>query len=72
MTTIGAARFKEHCLELLDTLQPEGIIVTKHGRPVARVIPFQVESRDLIGSLRDEIKVHGDVFSTGIRWDAES
>jgi len=40
MKTIGAAKFKEQCLALLDKLSPEGIVVTKHGKPVARVLPY--------------------------------
>ncbi len=39
--TITVTRFKTHCLGLFDTLarQSEEIIVTKHGKPVAKVIP---------------------------------
>jgi hypothetical protein len=29
MTTIGAAKFKEQCLSLLERLTPEGLIITK-------------------------------------------
>ena len=36
MKTIGAAKFKENCLALLDQLDPDGLVVTKRGRPVAR------------------------------------
>ena len=70
MKRIGAARFKEQCLALLDNLTVEGLIITKHGKPVAHVVPYPRPSRDLIGSLREKIEVHGDAFSTGIRWDA--
>ena len=72
MKTIGAAEFKEQCLALLDQLDAEGLIVTKHGKPVARVIPYQQRSADLIGSLRHKIIIKGDIVSTGIRWDSES
>ena len=72
MQTIGAAKFKEQCLSLLDQLDAEGIIITKHGRPVARLIPYEQQWSDLIGSLRDKVTIKGDIFSTGIRWDAES
>ena len=72
MQTIGAAKFKEQCLSLLDQLNAEGIIITKHGRPVARLIPYEQQWSDLIGSLRDKVTIKGDIFSTGIRWDAES
>ena len=30
------------------------------------------DCKDLIGSLRDEIRVKGDTLSTGVKWDAES
>jgi len=70
--TIGAAQFKEKCLAILDEVGPEGIVVTKHGKPVAKLIPIEADSADLIGSLKDEIDVNGDVLSTGVRWNAES
>ena len=70
MKKVAAARFKEQCLSILDHLEPEGIVITKHGRPVARVLPFERASADLIGSLRGRIRVRGDILSTGERWDA--
>ncbi|HEX3905253.1 MAG TPA: type II toxin-antitoxin system prevent-host-death family antitoxin [Polyangia bacterium] len=70
MKTIAAAKFKEQCLSLLDHLDSEGLVVTKHGRAVARVLPMARASADLIGALRGRIKVKGDVTSTGLRWDA--
>ncbi len=72
MERIGAAKFKERCLALLEKLAPEGLIVTKHGKPVALVIPYPREPVDLIGCLRDKLEVHGDVLTTGIRWDADA
>ena len=69
---MGAAKFKEQCLGLIDRLDPEGLVITKHGKPVAKVIPIGSDSADLIGSLKDKIRIRGDVFSTGVRWDAES
>jgi len=72
MKTIGAAKFKEQCLALLDNLSPEGIVVTKHGKPVARVLPFPQPPERMIGALRDKIIVRGDIFSTGESWDADA
>ena len=71
MKTIGAAKFKEQCLALLDELDPDGLVVTKHGKPVARVVPYDREYAGLIGALKDEIEVCGDIFTTGVRWDAD-
>ena len=72
MEQINASKFKEQCLALLDNLDPEGIVITKHGKPVARLIPASSDCADLIGSLKHKIKVHGDILSAGVKWDAES
>ena len=71
MKTIAAAKFKEQCLAILDRLSPEGIVVTKHGRPVARVLPMQESSAELIGALGGQISIHGDLLSTGVAWEAD-
>ena len=70
MKKVAAAKFKEQCLSILDRLGPDGIVITKHGKPVARVLPMDRASADLIGSLRASIRVKGDVLSTGLKWDA--
>jgi prevent-host-death family protein len=72
MKEIPAAKFKEQCLALLDRVGPEGLVITKRGRPVARLLPIQDNSAALIGALREQVIIHGDIFSTGMKWDAES
>lgn len=72
MQTINASKFKEQCLLLLDNLEPDGIVITKHGKPVARLIPASSDCAELIGSMKGQIQVRGDIMSTGIKWDAES
>lgn len=72
MKTIGAAKFKERCLSLLDQLDAEGLVITKHGKPVARVVPYDQEFADFIGSLRDKVVIQGDVMSTDVRWNADA
>jgi len=72
MKSIAASRFKERCLALLDSVDPEGIVITKHGKPVAKLIPIRAESQSLIGSLKGKIKIKGNLLSTGLRWDAQS
>jgi prevent-host-death family protein len=68
---IAAAKFKEQCLSLLDEVGPDGIVITKHGKPVAKLIPFATDSASLIGSLAGKVHIRGKILSTGIRWDAE-
>ena len=70
MNRIGAAKFKEQCLSLLEGLTPEGLIITKRGKPVARLIPYPQKPATLIGSLRERIRIHGDILSTRVPWEA--
>lgn len=67
MKTVDAAKFKKQCLSLLDHLDPDGLVVTKYGKPVARVVPYERGFGPLIGSLKDKIVIHGDLLSTGSR-----
>lgn len=72
MKTVPAAKFKEQCLALLDSVDPDGIIITKHGKPVAKLIPVHTDSANLIGSFKGKIKIKGNILTTGVKWDAES
>ena len=70
---VTATEFKSKCLSILERLEPGGIIVTKRGRAVARVLPMNaVINESLIGSMKGKIKIKGDLLSTGLNWDAES
>ncbi len=72
MKSVPATQFKEQCLALLDRVGPDGIIITKHGKPVAKLVPIHTDSAKLIGSFKGKIKIKGNVFSTGVKWDVES
>jgi len=72
MKQIAAAKFKEQCLALLDTVDADGIVITKRGKPVAKLIPIATESARLIGSLRHKLVITGDILTTGVRWNAQS
>ena len=41
MRDIGIAAFRRQCLTLLEDLPEERIVITKRGRPIARVIPMR-------------------------------
>jgi prevent-host-death family protein len=70
---VSATEFKAKCLAILDDLDPEGIVVTKHGRPIAKVLPINPHGNErFIGAMKGKIKVHGDLFTTGMEWNAES
>ncbi len=75
--TIDLADFKVRCLEILESLVAPGVILTKEGRPIAKITPLPTvnpsgNNEALIGSMKDEITIHGDLFSTGLQWDAQS
>ena len=72
MKQIPAAKFKEQCLSLLDRVDEDGIVITKRGKPVAKLIPIRTESAELIGKLKGRLKVKGNIFSTGLKWHAQS
>ena len=46
-------------------------MITKRGKPVAKLIPFATDSARLIGSLKSKLRIKGNILSTGSRWDAE-
>ena len=70
-TKIGASEFKAKCLNLLETLPEEGLVVTKHGKPIAHILPFNDNDSHLLGMFKDRISINGDIFSTHSHWHAE-
>jgi antitoxin (DNA-binding transcriptional repressor) of toxin-antitoxin stability system len=42
MRDLGITKFRRRYLALLEDLPEEGIVITKHGRPVARVAPMRL------------------------------
>ena len=40
MRDLSVTEFRRQCLALLEDLPEEGIVITKHGQPVARVAPM--------------------------------
>ena len=72
MRRISASKFKEQCLSLLDDLSAEGIVITKRGKPVAKVTPIGSGCAALIGSMKGKLKIKGNLLSTGIRWNADA
>ena len=72
MKIVPAAKFKEQSLALLDRVGPDGIIITKHGKPVAKLVPVHTDNAKMIGSFKGKLKIKGNILSTGVKWDAES
>ena len=71
--TVMASEFKKHCLALLDRVARTGtpIVVTKRGRPVARLVPISEEAaRSTEGSVTLLADDDAAYYSTGEAWDA--
>ncbi len=69
---MNVSKFKEQCLTLLEELGPDGLVITKRGRPIAKVMPITQECAGLIGSLKGRLNPKGNLLTTGLRWDAKS
>jgi prevent-host-death family protein len=71
MKTIPAGQFKARCLRLMDEVRTtrEPILITKKGRPVAKLVPAESQPEDIFGCLKDEIKIVGDIESPIVPWE---
>jgi len=71
---IGAAAFKAKCLQLLDEISEhkrDVIIITKRGKPVARLCPIDRAGGPIYGALKGLAKIHGDLTEPlGADWEA--
>jgi len=73
---ISAAEFKAKCLKLLDQVAAthEPLIITKRGKPVARLVPFEAEPRtSLFGYMKGTGQILGDIIDVPHEpWAAET
>ena len=73
-STVQASEFKTHCLRLIDEVADNGqpIVITKRGRPVAKLVPVDVEPKPLGGLWKGRGKTLEDIvyFDTSSEWDA--
>ena len=63
--TIPAGTFKARCLAIMDEVQSkrESIIITKRGKPVAKLVPVEQEKDDIFGFFAGRGRIVGDVVS---------
>ena len=66
--TIPAGAFKARCLAIMDEVQAkrQAVVITKRGKPVAKLVPVGKEKDDIFGFLKGKVKVVGDVVSPAI------
>lgn len=65
MKKIAAGEFKARCLTLMEDVRStrRPLIITKRGKPVAKLVPVESEKDDWIGRLNGKFKITGDIVS---------
>ena len=76
MKKMAAGVFKANCLAVMDEVRAkhETVVITKHGKPVAKLVPISKEMDEIYNFLQGKGAVVGDVVSPAIsldEWGAE-
>jgi prevent-host-death family protein len=63
--TMPAGEFKIHCLAIMDEVaaKRQAVIITKRGKPVAKLVPVEKEKDDIFGFMKGKGRILGDVVS---------
>ena len=72
--TVTSSVFKAKCLKLLDEVAETGkeIVITKRGKRIARLVRVEEKREKIRARTKGTCKIHGDIFSTGEKWNADS
>lgn len=68
MKKMAAGFFKTNCLAVMDEVQAkrETVVITKRGKPVAKLVPVTAETDEIYNFLAGKGAVAGDVVSPAI------
>jgi prevent-host-death family protein len=68
MKKMAAGSFKTNCLAVMDEVyaKRETVVITKHGRPVAKLVPVDTETDEIYDFLRGKGTVAGDILSPAL------
>jgi prevent-host-death family protein len=68
MKKMAAGSFKVHCLAVMDEVQSkrESVLITKRGKPVAKLVPVDNAKDDIFGFLKGKVTILGDVVSPAL------
>ena len=63
-----ASEFKARCLALMDDVcaTGESVVITKHGRPVAKLVPMKRDPDKLFDSMKGMLEVRGDIIAPAV------
>jgi prevent-host-death family protein len=61
MKQMPAGEFKAQCLAVMDDVLQTGepVLITKHGKPVAKLVPADRPSDDVFGYMAGKVKIVG-------------
>ncbi len=65
MKTIAAGEFKARCLQVMEDVRTKRVpvLITKRGKPLAKLVPPDGEPPEIFGRLAGKIKILGDIVS---------
>ena len=72
---LPAAEFKARCLAVMDEVEATGheVTITKHGRPVARLVAITDDAEPLFGRLKGWVTQEGDLIAPlDETWEADA
>jgi prevent-host-death family protein len=71
MKKMAAGAFKTNCLAIMDEVQAkhETVVITKHGKPVAKLVPVNAEADAIFNFLAGKGVIEGDVVSPVVSSD---
>lgn len=63
MKKMPAGEFKAQCLAVMDEVLHTGepVLITKHGKPVAKLVPAGKSADDVFGFMAGKVKIVGDI-----------
>lgn len=71
---MAAGKFKALCLQLMDDVERDKsqIVITKRGKPVAKLVPIDDQRVDLFGYMKGEMEILGDIMQPlSEKWEAD-
>lgn len=76
MKAMAAGEFKAQCLAVMDQVSKSGepVLITKHGKPVAKLVPAESKGTDIFGYMAGKVKIVGDIVEPIIPledWETE-
>jgi prevent-host-death family protein len=63
MKQIAAGEFKAQCLAIMDRVSKSGepVLVTKHGKPVVKLIPAEKQVDEIFDYMAGKVKIVSDI-----------